>query len=322
MRNSVTHKSSIMLSKKPKHLEEKKHSFFDALLGLIEQKGDNDLPDSYTVDDQIRSLYGKNIDERCISSKGKVPTPIEHRIDITTIPSSMRSNKTPAAIIDELYEGYFDENFDPAYFILEQVSQWLEGSECNLNKRFMAEIESIDTDKDMILGKLATSIEKNQFAITDSEMYMFSIGQLIVKADSAINNSRLHLHSAQKIMQDGGIKVSTLQKRRSKFAMVESVVKNFKVLRDLSSSAHKLVISGDFCLSAHCVYHLILTTKNIFYDNFKLTSSMREGVVQLIPTIKRLTDKALDLITCRRFDSAQYENVVRTYMILDYMKDR
>jgi hypothetical protein len=78
--------------------------------------------------------------------------------------SVTKMSKSPEYVIDNLHKDFFSPDFDPVLHQLSALSQW---SEADMMERFMSTIEETDTDKDMVLVKLAEMIETNYSELMD-----------------------------------------------------------------------------------------------------------------------------------------------------------
>ena len=66
--------------------------------------------------------------------------------------------KSPEFVINNLDKQFFTPDFDPVLHQLHALEQW---DSAEMMERFMSTIEETDTDKDMVLVKLAEMIEIN-----------------------------------------------------------------------------------------------------------------------------------------------------------------
>lgn len=66
--------------------------------------------------------------------------------------------KSPEYVVEHLHAEFFSPEFDPVLHQLHAIETWDRGE---LMERFMSTIEDTDTDKDMVLVKLAEMIETN-----------------------------------------------------------------------------------------------------------------------------------------------------------------
>lgn len=85
--------------------------------------------------------------------------------------------KSPENVIDNLAKEFFTPEFDPVLHQLNALSQW--DSE-EMMERFMSTIEETDTDKDMVLVKLAEMIETNYSELMECMRDVSAIIHLLV----------------------------------------------------------------------------------------------------------------------------------------------
>jgi hypothetical protein len=215
-----------------------------SILGTIASKfrkgPDNpyELGGDATIDDQMRALYldTDELDQKCkfdsekFNAKYGLPSPQPQTVgDATYIPPQLSARKTADSVIENLYEGFFTMTFDPVFLQLEQVSSWMDSTDCDLSIRFMDAIEEADTDKDMVMSRLAALIEKNKVAITESQNDIFSIDVDIARAATQISISRRKMGNVVDHMTQGSIRLTKLQKKREKLQSIQDMLKNFKV---------------------------------------------------------------------------------------------
>ena len=290
----------------------KRRSIFGSIAANFRRSGDNmyDLASDCTIDDQIKSLYidSDELEQRCkfdakkFNMKYGLKAEEDQDIDTSFIPKQLAPKKTSDSVIENLYEGYFNTEFDPVYMQLNQVFEWLDSKDCDMNMRFMAAIEEADTDKDMVMSKLAYLIETNRNAITESQNDIFSIDVDLARAATQISISRRKMGNAVSIMNKGSIKVTQLQKKKEKLTSIQDMLKNFKLLNKLSETAIDLSLNGDFSTAAYCLFNLITATMNPMYEKFSILESIREKTFKSLPMVRINSDKALGKIFNQLFN--------------------
>ena len=205
-----------------------------------------DLQYDCSIDEQLKCLYmdSDELEHKCRFDPKKFSAlhGMSNALLTGSIPTDeyssavhLSSKKSPDSVIENLCEGFFTPEFDPVYMQLEQVSSWLDNEKCDLNSRFMDAIEEADTDKDMIMSRLAGLIEKNQHEIIASQNDIFSIDIDIARAATQISISRRKMRNVVDIMSQGSIKVTILQKKREKLLSIQGMLKSFNVT---SCAAH------------------------------------------------------------------------------------
>ena len=117
------------------------------------------LPPTTTLDDdddEEEEAGAGAGEEHTAGRKGDIAAPSRRRPSRRS--SVTKMTKSPEYVIDNLDKEFFTPEFDPVLHQLTALSQWESGE---LMERFMSTIEETDTDKDMVLVKLAEMIEIN-----------------------------------------------------------------------------------------------------------------------------------------------------------------
>jgi hypothetical protein len=243
--NTASEPSDEHLSQSSTNLSDYSSPRRASILGTIaskfrkEPESPYELPSDCSIDDQMKALYldVDELEQKCRFDPEKFNT--KHGLantfvdvsatETTVIPKHLSARKTADTVIENLYEGFFTSTFDPVYLQLEQVSSWMDSADCDMNLRFMDAIEEADTDKDMIMSRLATLIETNKGAITESQNDIFSIDVDIARAATQISISRRKMGIVVELVAHGSIRLTTLQKKREKLKSVQDMLKTFKV---------------------------------------------------------------------------------------------
>lgn len=253
--NTASEPSDEHLSQSSANLSDYSSPRRASILGTIASKfrkgpeNPFELAGDCSVDDQIKALYldSDELEQRCRFDPDKfnvmhgLAIQASSETDTTAIPKHLSARKTADTVIENLYEGFFTPTFDPVYLQLEQVSSWMDNADCDINLRFMDAIEEADTDKDMIMSRLAVLIETNKEAITESQNDIFSIDVDIAHAATQISISRRKMGTVVELIAQGSIRLTRLQKKREKLQSVQDMLKNFKVKYFKSDNFFKIV---------------------------------------------------------------------------------
>jgi len=293
------------------------------------------------IDTGIRSLY-QDVDlleEKCaLSMKGTISTPVismgvptkdEKKERFITQDASHYCNKTAESVIKSLPPGYFTSTgeYDPVALIPHEVSTWGTG---DLNEQFMNKIEDVDTDKDMILSSLADLIEANYTELMGCMTNVYDIDLDLSRAGMQVVNCRRNIAEASNVLVDGAMGIAQLQAKRERLILAATMAKSLKALMDVHRAMLNDVIIGNLAKAAEgassLLFSILLDKQNNEDSGYglqlKALFNMKAGVVKKsVITIRQKSDRALHRLCSRKFNKGEYSDIVRAYLVLDYIAE-
>lgn len=307
-------------------------------LKRLQFKKDNPFED---IDTGIRSLY-QDVDileEKCtLSMKGIISTPVtsagvstkdEKKERIITQDASHYSNKSSESVIKSLPPGYFTPvgEYDPVALIPHEVSTWGAG---DLTEQFMNKIEDVDTDKDMILSSLADLIEANYTELMGCMTNVYDIDLDLSRAGMQVVNCRRNIAEASNVLVHGAMGIAKLQAKRERLILAATMAKSLKALMDVHRAMLNDVIIGNLAKAAEgassLLFSILLDKQNKEDPGYglqlKALFNMKAGVVKKsVITIRQKSDRALHRLCSRKFNKEEYSDIVRAYLVLDYIAE-
>lgn len=278
---------------------------------VINDPTDND------IDELMKTLYpsGDILEEMCAtsySSKYAVP---EKKIEGGDDADLDRSAEE---VVQQLPQEYFTEDYDPLGSHLEEVSSW---GDDNLIERFMNKIEATDTDKDVIIGLMTSMIDANYDELMECTRKVGVIESDLCRAGIQVNNGRRNIRSAMEVIRNGAVKINALQAKRQKVLGIAETIKSLKAVKDIHKAMLNSITTGEVGKAAEFARSVVECLRTDSFDSFSSLKSIGESMQKNICTIRQKTDKALNRLCCRKFTSLDYENIVRSYLILDYLSE-
>ena len=225
--------------------------------------------------------------------------------------------KTPDSVIANLPKSFFSADFDPVIGLVNEISAWEAGS---VNENFMHRIEECDTDKDLVVERLSRLVESNYPSLMNclSDVDTISVDMSVALTD--IERSRQFLLRGQQKMAAGAMQIGSLQKRLDNLVFVREIATGLQSIKLVLDSISSNFVMGEVGKAAECALRLLNTIRSAQFCQLRALADMETSTIQKqIYTIRQKTDKALMRLSCRKFACADYANIVKSYIILDFL---
>ena len=226
------------------------------------------------------------------------------------------SNKTAQSVIASLPEGFFTPGFDPVALVPLEIASWGNG---DLTEHFMTKIEDVDTDKDMILSSLADLIEANYSELMGCMRDVYDIDLDLSRAGMQVVSSRRKIAIANKALENGAMLIAVMHAKRERLALAAAMAKSLKSLMDVHRAMLNDVTIGALAKAAEGASSLLFSLQNDSYGQFQALFSLKDVVKKNVITVRQKTDRALLRICSRKFAAAEYADIIRAYLVLDYI---
>lgn len=307
-------------------------SFLNSSKLSLDSTNSKDVSDEVSIDEALACLYPDQdeLEKRCIQSmqgdienmtsssgSGSIENVIKSR-------NSFNGNnlliavKTPQMVVDGLKEEFFTADFDPIEEQLWDVSSWVNSIDSvDLTEQFMTKIEEADTDKDMILSRLADMIEANHGELMTCVRDAHSIDVNLTRASVQVAGARRKIAAATNVLLKGALKIARMNGVREHLLLAKDTVKSLKVIKDLYYAMQNSIVTGDLGLAAEYAGSVLNNLENDTYRQFTSLRTISLGVQRSLYTIRFKTDKALFRLCSRKFASPEYSNIMKSYLVLD-----
>ena len=273
------------------------------------------------IDELMAGLYlpGEELELRCVDSIKGASNDENKRNSLKT--SDIIVKKSVEAVLETLNEDYFTSNFDPVDDLLAEISQWGVQMNEDVTARFMNKIEEVDVDKDIVVGRLLYMIQLNYNSLMSCMRDINAIDIDLTKAIVQVKNSRKKLTSADDKACSGLIKVSQLQSKVDRLNIVSETLKSIKELKNVYNTMNNCVTTGDVGLASEYSYSLLTSLQDECYSKMTCLDDMRRSMQNHLYRIRYKTDKALMRLCSRKFSSVEYDNIVKSYVMLNLVED-
>ena len=228
------------------------------------------------------------------------------------------ASKTPASVVDGLLPGFFEQNFDPVVEIIREVASWGDG---DVTERFMSKIEETDTDKDMVLTRLAAMVEANYSDLMECITHVQTIDVDLERAGLQITTSRRKISSASELIQSGPSRITALSKRRDQLVLVADLAKSLQMMSSIYQTMLSNIVTGDLGRAAECAFNVLDSVRNNFYDRFSAIDEISARMQRSVYVIRQKADRALMRVSCRKFAASEYANIIKAYLVLDHIAE-
>mmetsp|Transcript_3685 Transcript_3685/g.3821 ORF Transcript_3685/g.3821 Transcript_3685/m.3821 type:complete len:1269 (+) Transcript_3685:182-3988(+) len=287
--------------------------------------------ESATLDEAMRNLYqdADILEEKCkqsvMGNEGtkrtcdlSMSSLRKHQAEEEARGSALKTHKKPQEVIDRLPDGFFTKDYDPVEKQLMEVSTW---RDLDLTERFMVLIEEADTDKDMVLSRLAAMIEASHSDLITCMRDVHAIDLDLARTGVQMMNSRRKLQSAEELLVNGSMKITRMYQFRHRLESVRVLLQSMKEVRDLFQWMRESIRTGDTQRAAECASTLLQLLQTESFEQLEGVQSYGAGVQEMVPLIRRRADAALYQLCSRRFVSEEYDSVLHSYLLLDTMRD-
>ena len=284
-------------------------------------------PSDGELDDLMEGLHGDSalLEKRCaLQAKGLssfIIGDLNAEEEPSNKPRIRKAKKTFEEVTESLNTGFYTSEYDPV------PNQLLEASDWNFNQDsevveglFMSTIETRDHERNLISIELNNLIQKNYPELMVCMKDVNDIDNNLQITNLIISNGRRKLEFAKGALH-GDLKIIQLQKKRERIVQVQQTLKSLKNLTDLSKSMRDSIVTDDYMSAAQCACHVLDSLRNAVYQQFNCVRSISHCTGNLLPIIRRKVDKALLRLCGRKYVAQEYEQIVKTYMLLDHMAD-
>ena len=285
---------------------------------------DNSIDEN--VDELMRNLYqDPDILERIclLSAKGQSTVVIDNSKSLSTLHDSTHSSgpvsvntKTAEMVLSELGEEHFTAEFDPVKSLLWEVSSW---DVDDMTEQFMTKIEETDSNKDFVLGKLADMIEANYSELMACMRDANDINTDLTRAVNQITYGRRQIAAGCDLLERGSIRIAKLQIDRDHQQLIADSLTALKFVKDLHKSILRYTTTGELGYAAESSCTLLECLQSDLYSRFHVLETIGQNVHKNLIVIRQKTDKALTRLCARKFAVSEYNNIVKSFMLLDYM---
>jgi hypothetical protein len=275
------------------------------------------------IDTNLANLYGDPsiLEKRCADSIDRFDMPSASSPSRAELFKKHVGSKSPESVIEGLPAEYFQAQFDPLEHNLIELSTWEDLDKVSGKLRLTDRMEEADTDKDVIIAHLTTMIEANYDDLMGCIRNVKAIGDDLCRAEVEVINGRMKIRSFCEIIENGPIHITNLQRKREKLQEIADTIKSLKALKDIHKAMVNNMTTGEIGKSADFAKSVLECLRNDSYDKFHSVGTIGESMQKSIYLIRQKADKALKRLCCRKFASSEYENIVKSYLILDYLNE-
>lgn len=285
--------------------------------------------DVTSLDDSLRNLYQDPsiLDKKCSFNwkENEEENNEEKKNNASTNrrqSNNFSSSKTPESVVEGLSLEYYKPDFDPVHDTLLDVSSWGKNlSHMDLTSKFMMKIEDADSDKDMILYKLSDMIEDNYGDLMHCMRDVHAIDIDLTRASLQIGGGRRKIGIASSKITSGPLKIVSLNKTRERLILISETLKCLKNIKDICKSMQKCITTGDIGKAAEYACTALSSLQKEPFNKFQALKDTILNIQKSLYTIRYKTDKALMRLCSRKFASTEYSNIIRSYLVLDYIAD-
>jgi hypothetical protein len=285
--------------------------------------------DVTSLDDSLRNLYQDPsiLDKKCSFNwnENEEENKEENNNDSSTNrrkSNNFSSTKTPESVVEGLSHEYYKPDFDPVHDTLLDVSSWDKNlSHMELTSKFMMKIEDTDSDKDMILYKLSDMIEDNYGDLMHCMRDVHAIDIDLTRASLQIGGGRRKIGAASTKITAGPLKIVSLNKTRERLILISDTLKCLKNIKDMYKSMQKRITTGDVGRAAEYACTALDSLRKEPFSKFEALKDTIVNIQKSLYTTRYKTDKALMRLCSRKFSSTEYSNIIRSYLVLDYLAD-
>lgn len=227
--------------------------------------------------------------------------------------------KTAASVVGGLPLEFFEEAYDPVVGVIHEVSRWGEG---DVTERFMAKIEATDTDKDMVLSRLAAMVESKYSELMISIAHLQAIDVDLERARLQSSWSRRKIGSGCQLLLSGPELISGLNRHKDRLILTMDLAKSLLTVLALEyETLVSNITTGDLGRAAECACSIFDCLTNHSYAQFAALAEMEKRIPETILIIRRKTDRALMRLSCRKFAASEYSRIIHAYLMLDHLAE-
>jgi hypothetical protein len=274
------------------------------------------------VDESFRNLYPdpKSIEKRCTESvrdrSSLVLTPdiaLRYRQQLSNELSFDRSFQE---VIEQLPKDYYDVDFDPVVPHLQEISSW---DDEDIIEKFMKKIEETDTDKDIIVAELTSMIDANYDDLMSCMRKIQEVSYELKDAATTVITARNSLANADSSLCNSALKIKALSVKKKKMSMTMDTVRNLKEIHFIQGQMLAYSNTGSVGDAAELALQLSSSLKDPVLGSFVAIRSVRHGFLSNMANLRAKNERILNRLCCRKFSTLEYENVLKSYIILDYI---
>lgn len=270
------------------------------------------------VDESLRNLYAdsETLEKMCLESI--TANPMLNSLKVDSNHSRLVDTKFSDNVLEGLSTEYFDPDFDPVEAHLKEISSW---DDYGVTEKFMNTISDADTDKDIVLGHLATMIEANYGDLMNCIKNVHQIDVDLSSAGIHINVARRKIKECSSLISRGGMKTITLHKKRERLQTLSETISSLKAVKDVHQAMTKSITTGEVGKAAEYAYEVLQCLKSNSFDRYASLTKIANSASNSILLIRQKADKALKRLCGRKFAASEYDNILTSYLFLDHIAE-
>lgn len=275
-------------------------------------------PDS-SIDDCMKSLY---LDPAELSRRSVQPTLRRAVTRRSASATSDHSEAPPGLSLDELDPIYYEEatsdSTSPVVAVVSLACSWDRSDSSHL---FMERIEHLDALKDRVMVRLGHMIQENKDELMKCFRDVQAVDANLENTLQRIGLSRMRLTTANDLLDSSFMQVLRLEWRRAALQRLVTAVRQVRDACEASKALKSHLASGDLCFAAESGYKVL---RVVVSSEQKILSlrSIAESVTASLENLLKRSDEKLTRVCCRSFSAKEYEDVVRTFTLLDEMYEK
>jgi hypothetical protein len=273
------------------------------------------------IDESFRNLYPdpKSIEKRCTESvrdrSSLVLTP-DIALRYRQFTNELSYDRSFQEVIEQLPKDYYDVDFDPVIPHLQEISSW---DEEDIIEKFMKKIEETDTDKDIIVAELTSMIDANYDDLMSCMRKIQEVSYELKDAATTVITARDSLANADGSLCNSALKIKSLSVKKKKMAMTMDTVRNLKEIHFIQGQMIGCSNTGSVGDAAELALKLSSSLKDPVLGSFVAIKSIRQGFLSNMASLRAKNERMLNRLCCRKFSTVEYENVLKAYIILDFI---
>lgn len=278
-----------------------------------------DLHPDCSIDDCMRSLY---IDPEELSRRSTQPS---IKRSITRRSGSVVVDPIEASTthsLDELDPLYFEESMtdgsSPVFAVVSNACCWDKNDSSHL---FMERIEHMDSLKDTVMSRLGHMIQANKDELMKCFRDVQAVDNNLENTIQRVSLSRLKLTAAMELFDSSSMQVLRLEWTRVSLQRLVTAVKQISEAREDNRAMKSHMANGDLASAAECGYRVVQMLSSSDQKIESLRSISDSSIAALASLLKR-SDEKLTRVCSRSFSAKEYEDVVRSFALLDEMHEK
>lgn len=222
--------------------------------------------------------------------------------------------RDPEEVLLNLPQQYFVQGNDPVLQHLEEISSW---EEDDIIQKFMMKIEETDMEKDVIIEHLTSMIDSNYDSLMSCMSHVRDISLELCQAEMQIQHARARIHSADTILLNGLMRIKQLQKKREELVSILETIRSIKTLVDVYKTMEKKLQTGEIGEAAEYASGVYDYLKSGSFGSFRALNDIKNSIQRCILSIEEKGNKALNRLSCRKFNCLEYDSILKAFLLLD-----